>query len=228
MALAGRGGRDTLRLRGWPVTEGLVSDNGVDRELTEAEQAKAADFSLRLREVVGQELRLVPGADGTSGTWSLNAGDIPVAHLRFGHDGWALDVACKEEQWRLAKHKRFGWELNLERPDGVCLGSYHGRRWRAGGSIELADGTRAELRRSLLRSNWQIQNPHGAVCEILSRAADPRISLLPGLRGVSMTVTIDPEPTGSASLHLVVLTACGVVLLHDLLAAAAAAADLGR
>jgi hypothetical protein len=80
-----------------------------------------------------------------------------------------LDVACKEEQWRLTKHTRFGWELDLERPDGALLGSYQGRRWRNGGSIELANGTRAKLRRSLLSNNWQIQNPHGAICEILSR-----------------------------------------------------------
>jgi hypothetical protein len=100
--------------------------------MDEAEQARKVGFSLGLREVVGQDLRLVPAAEGTSGMWSLNAGDISVAQLRFGHDGWALDVVCKEEQWRLAKHRRFGWELSLERPDGVCLGSYHGRRWRAG------------------------------------------------------------------------------------------------
>ena len=116
------------------------------------ERTKTTEFSLGLREVGGQELRLVPAPEGTSGMWSLDAGEIPVAHLCFGHDGWALDVACKEEQWRLTKHGRFGWNLDLERPDGMCLGSYHERRWRRGGSIELADGTRAELRRSLLRA----------------------------------------------------------------------------
>jgi hypothetical protein len=192
-----------------------------------SEQATTADFSLGLREVVGKELRLVPAAGGTSGTWSLNTGDIPVAHLRFGHDGWGVDVACKEEQWRLIKHRRFGWGLNLECSDGVCLGSYHGRRWRAGGSIELADGTSAELRRSLLRNNWQIQNPHGAVCEIVSDAAN---QLSPfGVRPQHrMTVTIVPELAGSRSLHLVVLSACGVILLTDALAAASAKADMGR
>ncbi len=90
--------------------------------------------------------------------WSLDAGDIPVAHLRFGHDGWAVEVACKEDQWRLAKNKRFGRELNIERPDGGLLGSYYGRRWRSGGAFELANGTRAELRRSPLRNRWQIRN----------------------------------------------------------------------
>src|SRR5271166_1724375 len=174
--------------------------------MTEAEQAKTADFSLRLREVVGQELRLVPAREVASGIWSLNAGDVPVAHLRFGHDGWALDVACKEDQWRLVKRRRSGWELNLERPDGTLLGSYHGRRWRVGGSIELADGAHAELRRALLKSNWQVQNRQGAVCEIRSRAANPQASLLPALRGVSMAVRIDPEPTGSGSLHVVIFT----------------------
>ena len=64
--------------------------------MNEGEHAMTVGFSLELREVVGQELRLVPApADNTSGMWSLNAGHIPVAHLRFGHDGWAVDVACK-------------------------------------------------------------------------------------------------------------------------------------
>jgi hypothetical protein len=193
-----------------------------------AEQAMTVDFSLGLREVVGQELRLVPGPVDTSGMWSLNAGDIPVAYLRFGHDGWAVDVACKEAQWRLAKHKRFGWELDLERPDGGLLGSYHGRRWRSGGGIELADGTRAELRRSPLGGKWQIRNPHGAVCEILSRAAHSQLSFHPGLKAFSMTVTIDPESAESTGLHLVILTGCGVIMLTNALAAASAKAELGR
>jgi len=194
--------------------------------MTEAERTKTAGFSLGLREVVGQELQLVPAAEVTSGMWSLNAGDISVAHLCFGHDGWALDVACKEEQWRLTKHGRFGWELNLERPDGALLGSYHERRWRSGGSIELGDGTSAELRRSLLKSNWQVQNVHGAVCEILSR---PYMGTLTTRRSEDrMTVIIEPELTGNIGLHLVVLTACGVVMLTDAIAAAAAKADLGR
>jgi hypothetical protein len=194
--------------------------------MNEAEHAMNVDFSLGLREVVGQELRLVPASAGTSGMWSLDAGDIPVAHLRFGHDGWAVEVACKEAQWRLAKNKKFGWELNIERPDGGLLGSYYGRRWRSGGGIELANGTRAELRRSPLRNRWQIRNPHGAVCDILSRAY---VGELTTRRAADrMTVTLDPEPTGIGSLEIVVLTACAVIMLTDAHAAASARADMGR
>ena len=195
--------------------------------MNEAERAKNSRFSLGLREVVGQELRLVPAAEGTSGMWSLDAGEISVARLRFGHDGWALDVACKEEQWRLTKHRKFGWELSLERPDGTRLGSYHGGGWRAGGSIELTDGTRAKLRRSLLGNNWQIHDHHGAVGEIRSRAAN-QLSPFGARPQHRMTVTIDPEPAGSIGLHLVVLTACGVIMLTDAIAAAATKTELGR
>jgi hypothetical protein len=194
--------------------------------VNEAEHAMTVDFSLGLREVVGQELRLVPASAGISGMWSLDAGDIPVAHLRFGHDGWAVEVACKEAQWRLAKNKKFGWELNIERPDGGLLGRYYGRRWRNGGGIELANGTRAELRRSPLQNRWQIRNPHGAVCDILSRAYVGKLTTR--RTEDRMTVTLDPEPTGIRSLEIVVLTACGVIMLTDALAAAGARADMGR
>ena len=125
------------------MSEGQVPGGGVDREMVQAGWATDADFSLRLREVVGQVLRLVPAAEGTNGMWSLDAGDIAVAYLHLGHDGWAVDVACQEEQWRLTSQKRFGWDLSLDRADGVCLGRYRGRRWRTGGTVELADGTRA-------------------------------------------------------------------------------------
>lgn len=194
--------------------------------MNEAEHAMTVDFSLGLREVVGQELRLVPASAGISGMWSLDAGDIPVAHLRFGHDGWAVEVACKEAQWRLAKNKKFGWELNIERPDGGLLGRYYGRRWRSGGGIELANGTRAELRRSPLQNRWQIRNTHGAVCDILSRAYVGKLTTR--RTEDRMTVTLDPEPTGIGSLEIVVLTACGVIMLTDALAAAGARADMGR
>jgi hypothetical protein len=195
--------------------------------MNDTDRAKNAGFSLALREVVGQELRLIPAAEGTSGMWSLDAGEIPVAHLRFGHDGWALDLACKEERWRITRHRRFGWKLSLERLDGTRLGSYHGRRSRAGGSIELAAGTRARLRRSLLNNTWQIHDHHGVVCAIRSHPAN-QLSLFGARPKHRMTVTVDPEATASMGLHLVVLTACGVIMLTDAIAAAAAKTELGR
>ncbi len=145
-----------------------------------------------------------------------------VADTTAGRSRWLVT----EAQWRLAKNKKFGWELNIERPDGGLLGSYYGRRWRSGGGIELANGTRAELRRSPLRNRWQIRNTHGAVCDILSRAY---VGNLATRRAADrMTVTFDLEPTGIGSLEIVVLTACGVIMLTDALAAAGARADGGR
>jgi hypothetical protein len=177
---------------------------------------------------VGEELRLVPAPDATSGTWSLNAGAGAVAHLRFGHDGWALDVARKEEHWQIAKHGRFGRELNLERHDGALLGTYQGRRWRSGGSVELADKFGAELRRSLLRNNhWRIKDLHGPVCEIRSCPAN-QLSLFGARSPHRMIVAVAPEVRESVNIHLVVLSACGVIMLTDALAAASAKADLGR
>ena len=72
--------------------------------MNEIEPTTTAQFSTPFSEVASQELRLV-GRDFPDGTWALNAGDETLAHLRLGHEDGALDVTCKEDQWRLVKHK---------------------------------------------------------------------------------------------------------------------------
>jgi hypothetical protein len=115
-------------------------------------------------------------------------------------------MACAEGAWYLKKRHRLGWELVIESSDGRHAGWYSGRRWLAGGTIYLIDGTQADLRRSLHR-RWRLQAPDTG-----QRVADIRTS------GMStepkMALTMRVHPAGITDVHLVVLTSCAVLMLE--------------
>jgi hypothetical protein len=119
-----------------------------------------------------------------------------------------MDVACREGHWWLTKDKPNGWDLNLERAnDQALLGHYCARHWRAGGTIELADGTSVVADKSL--SRWRLHMPKAEpFVEITQRAAHIRSAEEP------LRVTMKSIPPELAGLHLAVLTICGVTLLE--------------
>jgi hypothetical protein len=207
--------------------------NGGDGPESEPLDASAGDelaaieFRLTLRDTVGETLRLVrpgpsPGSERADGSWRprrllgrefwLLAGELPVAYLRYGdrNDPALVEVVCREERWQLTKHRRTGWDLSLQRTaDHAPLGRYRGRRWRAGGTIELADGTSATAR------NWP-----GGPWRLEASGAKPFAEVKRGLitrsrRDEPLRVTMKSAPREIVGLHLVVLTVCGVILLEE-------------
>jgi hypothetical protein len=125
-----------------------------------------------------------------------------------------MDIACSEGQWQLSKHKRFGWDLNLERADDQApLGYYRARHWRAGGTIELMDNMSVVVRNS--STHWRLQMPHAEpFVEIRHRLAHMHNAEEP------MRVTIKSLPWELTDFHLAVLTVCGVILLEDVVGGA--------
>jgi hypothetical protein len=191
------------------------------------DELAAIEFPVTLRDTVGGTLRLVrpgpsPGYERADGSWRpprflgrefwLVAGELSVAYLRYGDrdDPALVEMACREERWQLTEHRRTGWDLSLERTtDHAPLGGYRGRRWRAGGTIELADGT------SITVQNWP-----GGPWRLQTRGAKPFAEVRRGLvtrsrRDEPLRVTMKSAPLEIVGLHLVVLSVCGVMLLED-------------
>jgi hypothetical protein len=181
--------------------------------------AAGAEFPLKLQDTIGETLRLIRTSDQDRRwhralSWDsdllLLAGEIPVADLHFSTSLTTLMyIACCEERWRLTKDKPNGWDLNLERAnDQAPLGHYWAHHWRAGGTIELADGTSFVVSRSL--SRWRLHMPEAEpFVEIPHRAALMHSTEEP------LRVTMKSLPPEPAGLHLAVLTVCGVILLED-------------
>ena len=119
-------------------------------------------------------------------------------------------MACREGGWYLTKHRKYGWDLVIEAKDRSQVGLYFGRRWRVGGTILMADGTRVYLRRKL-NGNWNLRTPNSRPFAAI------RISRLE-MRPIA--ATIRSLPTGVVDIHVVLLTACAVVSLWGTVGAA--------
>jgi hypothetical protein len=121
-----------------------------------------------------------------------------------------MHIACREEHWQLSKYKPHGWDLKLERAnDQAPLGNYRARHWRAGGTIELADGTSVVASKS--SSRWCLHMPEAEpFVEIPHRVAQIHSADEP------LRVTMKSLPSGLPGLHLAVLTVCGVILLEEM------------
>jgi hypothetical protein len=103
----------------------------------------------------------------------------------------------------IRKRRRVGWKLSIESAEGRHVGWYSGRRWLPGGAIYLTDGTQVDLRR-LLNRRWKLQTTGAR-----QRLVDIRTSHRP-----LMTLTIRSFPAEITEAHLVILTACAVVMLE--------------
>lgn len=188
------------------------------RPSPEAPRRDPIDFHASLRDEIGVTLRLELVAEPHElvqeiffgREFHLLAGKLPVAHLRYGDQAPALvEIACKEERWRLTKHWHAGWDLSLERTtDSIPIGRYRGRHWRAGGTIELIDGGSVTVRHRP-GGRWRLAMP----------GAKPFVELRPrrlrSRRNKPLRLTIKSVPAEMVSLHLFVLTVCGVILLED-------------
>jgi hypothetical protein len=180
--------------------------------------AAATEFPISLRDTIGETLHLVLARDRPRvGTWLremwsdnpwskldllLLDREIPVAQLRYDPLGSPLmDIACREEQWQLTTGRPHVWDVNLERSDGQApLGCYRARRWRAGGIIELADGTNVMVRKPLT-SHWHLDTPSTeSFVEVQHRVAHMNCADEP-LR-VTMKSCGAPRPSSGGSNRL--------------------------
>jgi hypothetical protein len=116
-------------------------------------------------------------------------------------------MANAEGTWSLEKRRRFGWDYVLVDSDGQHAGSYVGRRWLPWGTISLIGGTQADLRRSSGPA-WKLQTTGTK-----ERCVD--ISKARGRSGCTLTLTIRAFPRSALDIHLLMLTACAVILLED-------------
>jgi hypothetical protein len=160
-------------------------------------------FPARVESAVGGELRAVHSGHGPSLEYDLRgpAGTIGSVTLVFGRV--VAMMAYADGTWELSKRRPHGWELLISDPDGQPVGWYSGRPRPPGGKISFIDGAEADLRRGLNRQ-WRLQSVDGK-----QRFADIRISGEPPAHEVALTLrALPPAP------HLVVLTACAVLLLY--------------
>jgi hypothetical protein len=210
------------RNRRWVFDESANSLTGRGLDASRGSvDLSAIEFPLRLCDTVGSTLHLVLAekcrdsgwlkrAFAKGGFWLL-AGEIPVAYLRHG-DRALVEIACREECWRLTKHRRYGWELNLERlEDSEPLGRYRGRSWQKGGRIELGDDGNVLVHKGMT-SPWRMRL---AGSEPFAEIAH---SLYRWHRDEPLRVTLRSLPPEPVTLHLAVLSLCGVILIEDLLA----------
>jgi hypothetical protein len=116
-------------------------------------------------------------------------------------------MTTTHDAWSLQKRRPAGWEYLILRTDGVEVGSYSGRRWLPGGTILLHDGTRAELRTSLLKTSSV------RLTDTRQKCFDVRKSRSRGAVTLALTILFDPAEATDAVL--LVLTACTVVLLEE-------------
>ena len=152
---------------------------------------RAIEFPVFLSATVGRDLRLV----GTKNEYALVAGGGRAGAISLLGGFWLAHVACREGDWFLTRRRKHGWEFVIEAEDRSQVGLYSGRRWRAGGTILMADWTRADLRRTIGRT-WNLET------------ADRRPLAAIGMSGLKRNkarVTIRSLPSGVVDLHIVVL-----------------------
>jgi hypothetical protein len=113
-------------------------------------------------------------------------------------------MACWDGDWFLTRRRKRGWEFVIEAEGRSEVGRYSGRRWRAGGTILMADGTRVDLRRRTPIADWNLQTPDERPFAAIS---------ISGLERDKARVTIRSLPSGVADVHIALLTACSVVSL---------------
>ena len=160
-----------------------------------------------LSATVGRNLRLV----GTKYEYELVAGDDRAGVISLGgKEFWLAHMACREGDWFLTRHRKHGWEFVIEAEDRSQVGLYSGGRWRAGGTILMATGTRVDLSRKLNRT-WNLQTP--------DRRPFAAIRRMDALERNKAGVTIWSLPTGVVDLHIVVFAACAVVSLEGVTSA---------
>jgi hypothetical protein len=161
---------------------------------------RAVEFPVFLSATVGRDLRLV----GTKYEYALVAGGGRAGAISLLGEFWLAHMACREGDWFLTRRRKHGWEFVIEVEDRSQVGLYSGRRWRAGGTIQMADGTRVDLRRRTPIADWNLQTPDHRPFAAIS---------ISGLERDKAWVTIRSLPSGVVDLHIVLLTACSVVSL---------------
>ena len=191
--------------------DGGIADSGhwfAGRDQVEQERSRhhrSTGFPVSMEAVVGETLRVVP-TDPKRSAWA--GYDVLAAAGRVGWlgPGGRAELArmeCAEGAWCLKKRRRLGWELLIESADGRHVGWYSGRRWLPGGTISLTDGTQVDLRR-LLNGGWKLQTT-----DARQRLVDMRRS-----HRLLMTLTIPSLPAEMPEAHLVIFSACAVLMLE--------------
>lgn len=112
-------------------------------------------------------------------------------------------MECAEGNWRVRKRLALGWELVIESLDERHVGRYSGRRLVAGGTISLINGTQTDLRRRL-PGVWKLQTVD----------THERIVDMHGYGASSTALTIRSLPIGVTDPHVMILTACAVMMLE--------------
>jgi len=136
--------------------------------------------------------------------YALVAGGGRAGTISLLGEFWLAHMACREGDWFLTRRRKHGWEFVIEAEDRSQVGLYSGRRWRAGGTILMADGTRVDLRRHTPIADWNLQTPGQRPFAAIS---------ISGLERDKAHVTIRSLPSGVADVHIVLLIACSVVSL---------------
>lgn len=207
---------------------GYASAGRDQAEEKRTQQDRSTDFPVSMEAAVGEKLRVFPTDPKLSAQawrklglswaqWMAMGRSASVVHhgydvlapggragsLSLGGRAELARMACAEGAWCLKKRRRLGWELIIESADGRHVGWYSGRRWLPGGTIYLTDGTQVDLRR-LLNGRWKLQTTGAR-----QRLVDIRTSHRP-----LMTLTIRSLAATITEVHLVILTACGVLMLE--------------
>jgi hypothetical protein len=185
---------------------------------SDRDPAARPDFPASFGAAAGGKLRVVPSETRPRRTplswWVRRLSDgydvLSVGGAAASISGIAVGrpvMATSAGVWSLEKRGRVGWEYTLVDSNGQEVGAYSGRSWLLGGTISLIDGTKAHLRRSFGRA-WKV-----LIADAHERCVDIRKSRSPG--GATLALTIRSVPTMTLDMHLLVLTACTVLLLGD-------------
>ena len=116
---------------------------------------------------VGRDLRLV----GTKYEYELVAGDDRAGTISLLGKFWLAHMACREGDSFLTRRRKHGWGFVIEAEGRSQVGRYSGGRWRAGGTILMATGTRVDLRHTL-SGGWSLQTPNSRPFAAISRRLD--------------------------------------------------------
>ena len=136
---------------------GDAEKSGESRDWSaDRDRCEPTDFPVRTKAVVGQQLEL----RSRSRFYELCSSDGQRVALfdLYGASGDLVRLVCAEGSWRLNKRHKYGWELVIESTDGRPIGSYSGRHWASGGTISVADGVQADLRKTPL-GVWKLRVP---------------------------------------------------------------------
>ena len=164
---------------------------------------KDRDFTVSVKELVGERVRVTPRSGRSYGCYDVVARADAIGELIVGGRYEVARMACADGAWRLTKRLALGWELLIEDSDGQHLGWYSGRRWRRGGTIALIDDTQVDLR-GAMTGRWTLQTGDRG-----DRIAELRSSRALGL----MSFTVHALAPAIPHVALVVFTACTVLML---------------